>query len=92
MLGIHTVVFIRWLQHELDDQSSAGGLWERIRDYVAEEIYDPMFDQNEGELEETEQLLKGMFWESKKNGQKVIIVKRAGKWPKNVQKMERNCD
>lgn len=44
-------------------------LWEKVKKYVAEEIYDPLFDKEEEQLRESAQFLERMFWETKKLGE-----------------------
>lgn len=66
LIGADLFVFIRWIQKKFDrlenDQNDRLiGVW--IRNYVAEWIYDPIFDQEIEELEKSEHFLRGFYME-----------------------------
>lgn len=66
-------MFLRWVKREL------GQLYDRIRAFVGEEIYDPLFDQNEADLKESEMMLHKMIWKTKEFAEK-----------KNEQQQQKN--
>lgn len=67
-MGADTVVFMRWFHAQLRTWNLANfdDLWGQIAKFVDLEIYDPIFDQEEWELERSEQILMGMFGVTKK--------------------------
>lgn len=74
-LGADVIVFMRWLGSALDEKGHRS-VYDRIRTFVGEEVYDPLFDQDEKELKESETKLAEMYWRTKtfveeENGEEV---------------------
>uniref|UniRef100_A0A183BIL5 Rhoptry neck protein 5 n=1 Tax=Globodera pallida TaxID=36090 RepID=A0A183BIL5_GLOPA len=63
-IGTDLIVFMRWVKRKLD-KSDRPALWDKMRDFVEDELYDPMFDKDEEEMDKFENILAEIFARTK---------------------------
>uniref|UniRef100_A0A914HY74 polynucleotide adenylyltransferase n=1 Tax=Globodera rostochiensis TaxID=31243 RepID=A0A914HY74_GLORO len=63
-IGTDLIVFMRWVKRKLD-KIDRPALWDKMRDFVEDELYDPMFDKDEEEMDKFEKILAEIFARTK---------------------------
>ncbi|KAL3106654.1 hypothetical protein niasHT_012027 [Heterodera trifolii] len=64
-LGADLVVFMRWMKRMMAERGIGTALYDKMRIYVEEHIYDPLLDGNEEETKRAEKFLKKLFFYTK---------------------------